>query len=324
MYLSHFQLQTEPFRISPDPEFLWLSEKHARGFETLREGILNRDGCVLLTGDIGTGKTTFVKRLARLDGVAPVFVTINDGDLTRLEFCNSLAAELGIDRRFDRREDVYKNFQNVLLGQFSACRKVLVVIDDAQRLKPETIREAVDLSNLQLAGRKPLKVLFVGLLDFDRLLKQEENRGLLRNITARYNMEPLTETETRRYVDHRLKVAGRDTPLFTGDAVKEVHVLSRGYPRLINIVCDHALLCGYSSGLEEIDSRVVRECSRDLTVALDLDTEPDQKDPGSSIEGAVEVPRQQGSAAVSHRWRPILYIAAALAALGLTIFAMTR
>jgi type II secretory pathway predicted ATPase ExeA len=324
VYLDHYRLEKEPFSISPDPEFLWLSEKHAGGFNTLKEGILNRDGCALLTGDIGTGKTTLVKRLIQLEGVAAIWVTINDNDLTRLEFCNSLAVEFGINRRFDRREDFYTNLKHVLLGKFSACTKVIVVIDEAQRLNPEIIQEAVELSNLQLAGQKPLKVFFVGLLDFDQLLKQDENRGLLRIITARYDMEPLAEKETRRYVDHRLKVAGRDIPLFTEDALKEVHALSKGYPRLINIVCDHALLCGFSSGLNEIDSRVIRECSQDLTVALDLDADPDKNVPVSSTEGTVVAPHQQASATVVRSWRPFLYIAAAVALVGMAVFAMTH
>jgi hypothetical protein len=123
-------------------------------------------------------------------------------------------------------------------------------------------------------------------------------------------------------VDHRLKVAGRDAPLFTEDAVKEVHALSKGYPRLINIVCDHALLYGYGSGLNEIDGRVVRECSRDLTVALDLDSGPDKDGPVSSSEETVEAPNPPPPVPAGRSWRPFLYIAAAVAVVGLVFFVM--
>ena len=107
MYEQHFGLSQPPFTISPNPEFLWLSEKHAKAFEILREGILERDGCVLLAGDVGTGKTTLIKRLVQLDDVAAIFVTINDPDLAPLDFCNVLASEFKMGRRFDTRDDFW-------------------------------------------------------------------------------------------------------------------------------------------------------------------------------------------------------------------------
>lgn len=323
MYIEHFGLKTEPFSISPDPDFLWLGGKHAAAFETLKEAILRRDGCVLLAGDIGTGKTILIKRLARMEGVAAIFVTINDPRLTRLDFCNALATEFGMNRRFDCREDFYTNFKHVLIGRFSGYKKVLVVIDEAQRLNSEIIKETVELSTLQLAGRKPLKVFFVGQLELNPLLKQEENPDVVKNIAARCDLLPLTEKETRRYVEHRLKVAGRDMPLFTEDAVKELHALSKGVPRLINIVCDHALLYGYGSSLNEIDGRVVRECSRDLTVALDLDVEP-PKDAPALLTGETTETLNPAPVRPARSWRPVLYIAAAVAAVGLAFFAMSR
>ena len=312
MYLSHFQLHAEPFSAGPDPDFLWLSDKLAAAFETLKEAVLNRDGCVLLTGDIGTGKTTLIQRLARLGGVAAVFVAIHETGLTRLGFCNSLAAEFGLKRRFERREDFYANFKNVLLGKFSAYKKVLVVIDEAQRLNPEIIGEALELAGLELAGRKPLKVVFVGQPGVSELLKQEEGRGGFKAIAAHCDLKPFTRQETGRYLEHRLKVAGRDAPLFTEDAVKEVHALSKGYPRLINIVCDHALLYGFGSGLNQIDGRVVRECSRDLTVALDLDVVPQTDAPVFSGEETSEASNPPAPVRSGRSWRPFLYIAAAV------------
>jgi general secretion pathway protein A len=324
VYIEHFGLTKEPFSISPDPGFIWLSEKLAAAFETLKEGILNPDGCVLLTGDIGTGKTALVKRLAQLDGVAPVFMTVNDPRLTRLDLCRALAVELGMDRRFERREDFYANLKPLLLGRFSGSKKVLVVIDEAQRLNPQAVQEAVALSTLELAGRKPLKVLFVGQLELNQVLKQTEDLGVPVNIAARCDLQPFTQEETQRYVAHRLKVAGREAPLFSEDAVREVQALSKGVPRLINIVCDHALLYGYGSGLSGIDGRVVKECSRDLTVALDLDPEPALAGPVASSEETVQSPDLTAAVPPARGWRPFLYIAAAVAAAGLVFFVLTR
>ncbi|MGE5255773.1 MAG: ExeA family protein [Hyphomicrobiales bacterium] len=324
MYLSHFELKQEPFSSSPDPEFLWMGTKQAMTFKTLKEGILDRDGCVLLTGDIGTGKTILIKSLAQLDHVAAVFVTANDPSLNRLDFCNILAAEFGLNRRFDRRQDFYASFADFLLAGYSAYRKVLIIIDEAHQLNPDILREAVSLSNLKTAGRKPLKIFFVGQPELSQMLSSAETRDVLENITAHCRLEPLTEDETRSYVDHRLKVAGRQRPLFSADAVKEIHTLSRGYPRLINIVGDHALVYGYSFNLDAIDGRVVRECSRDLSVALDLDDGPSEAGLTSSTDGTSETPIPQPTAPPRHSWRPFLYMAAAVALAGLAFLLIMR
>jgi len=324
MYLSHFELKQEPFSSSPDPEFLWMSAKHAKAFEALKEGILDRDGCVLLTGDIGTGKTVLINSLVQLDDVAAVFVTANDPGLSRLDFCNILASEFGLNRGFERREDFYASFTDFLLAGFSAYRKVLVIIDEAHRLNPDILHEAVALSNLKTAGRKLLKIFFVGQLELNQVLMRAETRDVSQNITAHYRLEPLTEDETRSYVDHRLKVAGRHMPLFSADAVKEIHALSRGYPRLINIVGDHALVYGYSFNLNAIDGRVVRECSRDLSVALDLDDGSPQDGQVSSTQETIEAPSPQGTAPPQRSWRPFLYMAAAVALAGLAFYMIMR
>jgi general secretion pathway protein A len=323
MYLSHFELTQEPFNSSPDPEFLWMSTKHAMAFQTLKEGILDRDGCMLLTGDIGTGKTVLINKLVQLDHVAAVFVTANDPGLNRLDFCNILSAEFGLNRRFERREDFYAGFADFLLASFSAYRKVLIIIDEAHQLNPDIFHEAVALSNLQTAGRKPLKIFFVGQPELNQMLTRAETRDVVKSITVHCRLDPLTEDETRSYVDHRLKVAGRQRPLFSADAVKEIHTLSRGYPRLINIVGDHALVYGYSFNLDAIDGRVVRECSRDLSVALDLDHGPTEAGP-SWTEEASDTSIPQPAAPLRRSWRPFLYMAGAVALAGLVFFLIMR
>jgi general secretion pathway protein A len=323
MYLSHFELKQEPFSSSPDPEFHWMSAKHATAFETLKQGILEHDGCVLLTGDIGTGKTILVKRLVQLDDVAAVFMPASDPGLNRLDFCNILAAEFGLDRRFEQREDFYAGFTDFLQAGFSAYRKVLVVIDEAHRLNPGILQETAVLSDFKTDGRRLLKILFVGQPELNQMLMGAETGGVLPNIAAHYRLEPFAEEETRSYVEHRLKVAGRVTPLFSADAIREIHALSRGYPRLINIVGDHALVYGYSFNLNAIDGRVVRECSRDLSVALDLD-EGSADEPVSSTAGTLAAAGPQPTASPGRSWRPFLFMAAAVAVAGLVFFLIMR
>jgi type II secretory pathway predicted ATPase ExeA len=325
VYLGNYRLDKEPFSSSPDPDFLWLSAKHSAALETLREGVLIREGCVLLTGDIGTGKTILVKRLSQLDNVAAIFLTIHEAaGLTRLDFCNILAVECGLHRRFKRREEFYTAFKHFLSKTFSASKKVLIVIDEAQRLDPEILQEAVKISYLPAGGRALLKVVFVGQLELDQALKKKENRTLLQNITARYCLEPLTKEETRLYVGHRLKTAGGQTKLFTEDALDTVHALSRGYPRLINIVCDHALLYGYGANRKEIDSQIVRDCSQNLAVALDLDLESDPGGQAPASAKPIESSGSPPSASAGRSWRPIIFLAAAVAVAGMAFFMMTR
>jgi general secretion pathway protein A len=324
MYMSYYHLDKEPFSISPDPQFLWLSEKHQKAFETLKEGILERDGCVMLAGDIGTGKTTLIKRLVKLDDVAAIFVTINDPDLNTLDFFNILASEFQMSRRFSGKEEFLAAFRHFLLNAFSSYKKVLIIIDEAQRLNHEILQEIAALSNLQMAGRKLLKVFFVGQLEFNAMLMREENRDVLQNIAAHYYLEPLSEPETRRYIGHRLKVAGARQQLFTPEAIKEVFALSKGYPRLINVICDNALLYGYRSGLKNIDSRVIRQCRRDLPVELHREPALEKEKLVAEVEATIEERQHQVPKAASRSYRDFLMLAAAIVIVGLILVVFFR
>jgi general secretion pathway protein A len=324
MYLSHYHLNKEPFSISPDPQFLWLSEKHQKAFEVLKEGILERDGCVMLAGDIGTGKTTLIKRLVKLDDVAAIFVTINDPDLDALDFFNILASEFQMERRFAGKEEFLAAFKHFLLGAFSAYKKVLIIIDEAQRLNHEILQEIVGLSNLTMAGRKLLKVFFVGQLEFNAMLMGEENRDVLQSISAHYYLEPLTEPETRRYIEHRLKVAGARQPVFTPEAIQEIFKLSKGYPRLINIICDKALLYGHSSGINRIDGRVIQRCRRDLPGEPRREGGLEKEKLVAGIESSIETRQRQAPEKPPRHYRDFLIFAAALIVAGLILMFFLR
>ncbi|MEJ5358126.1 MAG: AAA family ATPase [Desulfobacterales bacterium] len=324
MYASRYGLAREPFSIQPDPAFLWLSDKHAAALETLKEGILERDGPVVVTGDIGTGKTTLIRHLVRLDEVAAIFVTIHDPDLTPLDFLNLLAVEFGIEGSFENREEFHTRLRRFLLEAFSSYRKVLIIIDEAQRLNAALLHEAVDLARIELAGRRLLKVFFLGQLEFDQMLAREENRDLLAAVSAYYRIEPFTAEETRRYIAHRLEVAGRIAPLFTEEALGEIHRLTHGVPRLINILCGHALLYGFSGNCETIGADTVRECTRDLTVALELEEGADRTAPEPSpVAQSIASRREALPGGRRGRGRLLLFALGALAAavlVGLAFF----
>jgi len=322
MYLAHFRLEKEPFAISPDPDFFWMGAKQAAAFERLREDLLERDGCVLLTGDIGTGKTLLAKRLADLKGVAAVFTALTGPELNGLDFYHILAAELDIGRRFDSRETLLAEVTRFLSQGLSADQTVVLIIDEAQRLNRKILTDIVALSNLQRSGRKLMKIFFVGQLALHDLLAREENRDVLQTISARHCLEPLTEEDTGSYIAHRLKVAGREQPLFSAAAVREIHVLSKGYPRLINTLCDHALLCGYGANLAVIDDRVIKECSVDLSVALDLDDGAEKPHPGPAA--ALSADDREPPKPAQRSWRSLFYIAAAVATVGLAFYWIMR
>ena len=313
MYLQHFGLSQPPFSISPDPQFLWLSGNYARAFEALKRGLLEGGGCLVLTGDVGTGKTSLIQGMARLDGVAAIFLTIDDPDLSALDFCNALAAEFEMGLQFGSCAD----FAAALapLSPAGVCG----VPDRAGRRRrgpaPETggSRDHRGAVISKPSGRPPLKVVFVGQLELHQLLQQAESSGARQNVAAHCHLEPLTGAETLSYIEHRLKVVGRDTPLFTQDAIREVHRLSQGYPRLVNMVCDHALLYGYGANLERIDVVTVRECSRDLSVALGLDDVSGTGEAAAAVDCATPAPNPPGVAPETN-WRPVALLGASLAA----------
>jgi type II secretory pathway predicted ATPase ExeA len=323
MYLSHFRLEKEPFHISPEPEFFWMGVKQAAAFQTLREGLLERDGCVLLTGDIGTGKTVLVKRLMDLKEVAAVFTTVSGPELNGLDFYRLLAADLLIGRRCDSREEFLADFTRFLEQDVFADQKLVIIIDEAQRLNREILQDLVVLSHLQPSAGPGVKLCFVGQLAFDDLLTREENRDVRQSIATRHRLEPLTEEETGSYIVHRLQVAGREQPLFSVDAVHDIHALSKGYPRLINTLCDYALLYGYGANLDRIDSRVITECRPDLSVALDLN---DGSPPALSEAPPSASPAddREASQPAQRSWYPWPYIAAAVAAAGLAFYLIAR
>lgn len=324
MYLDHFNFKREPFGMAPDPEFLWLGHQHGRVFETLREGVFERDGCVILTGDVGTGKTVLVKRMLRQDRVAAVFITVSGPKMKELDFYHVLAAEFHLKSRFESREEFIAAFSRILARKYGSYRKVILIIDEAQRLTPEALQDLFVLADRQSNGTKRLKILLVGQLDFNAAAVLEINGGALPNIAARCRLEPMTEASTKAYIEHRLKAAGREQPLFSAGAVHEIHALSKGFPRLINIICDHALLYGYSGNLAEIDGGLIRDCSRDLSVALGMEEAPDDPRPPSAAGSDVRPAAAQTTGSPAGGWRSLLYLAAAVLTAGAVVYLLTR
>ncbi len=268
MYLDFYQLKSKPFQITADPKFLWLGEKHKEALATLRYGIVDNRGFLLLTGEVGTGKTILINRLSNLLDIDTVVATLTDPDLNSMDFYNLLADSLKMNRTFESKGAFLIHMREFLHKSYAEHKQVLLIIDESQRLNHRLMEDIRVLSNIELQDRKLINIFFVGQQEFNSILLTPQNRALAQRITVRYHLEPLNKEETGGYVIHRLKIAGRTKPIFNKAALDEIFYFSGGIPRLINIISDHALLTGYSQGLKRINGSIVRECAEELRIPI--------------------------------------------------------
>ncbi len=266
MYLNFFNLTAKPFQITTDPHFLWLGEKHREALATLRYGILDNRGFLLLTGEVGTGKTILVNRLVSSLNSDTIVTNLPDPDLDSMDFYRLLAEGLKMDAPFAGKGEFLIHFRKFLHQSHRDHKQVLLIIDECQRLSHRLLEDIRVLSNIELQDRKLINIFFVGQPEFNNILMTTENRALSQRITVRYNIAALSQQETSAYVDHRLRVAGSNKSIFKITALNEIFYFSGGIPRLINIVCDHALLTAFSNNLKQVDANIVRECAEELRI----------------------------------------------------------
>src|ERR1700742_291332 len=267
MYLTFFGLNEKPFAITPDPRYLYLSERHAEALAHLLYGINEAGGFVQLTGEVGTGKTTIVRSLlAQTPKNAEIALILNP-KMTAPEFLLTICEELGIgvpDTATESLKDLVDILSGYLLRAHAGGRRVVVVVDEAQNLAPTVLEQVRLLTNLETNTRKLLQIILIGQPELRELLARNELRQLAQRITGRYHLNPLTSAETAAYVRHRLTVSGAMAPIFTAPAVRSLQRISGGIPRLINIICDRALLGAYTHELRQVDAAMVRRAAREV------------------------------------------------------------
>jgi general secretion pathway protein A len=267
MYLRFFGLNEKPFAITPDPRYLYLSERHAEALAHLLYGINESGGFIQLTGEVGTGKTTVVRTLlSRVPHHADVAVILNPR-VTPIEFLLTICEELGVDIAGGDRDSVKQMVDALnrrLLAAHADGRRIIVIVDEAQNLSAEVLEQVRLLTNLETPTQKLLQIILIGQPELRELLDRTELRQLAQRITGRYHLEPLSREETRGYVRHRLRVAGAAEEIFTPSALAEVHRLAGGIPRVINVTCDRALLGAYTRETRKVTAALVRRAAGEV------------------------------------------------------------
>ena len=265
MYTAFYGLREKPFSLTPNPRFLFLASSHREALAHLLYGIEQGEGFIAVTGEVGTGKTTLCRTLLQRLGsdaeVAFVFNPMLSGE----ELLRTLCTEFGLPTQDRSRAEFMDQLNRFLLDRKREGRRVLLMIDEAQNLPRETLEEVRMLSNLETSTSKLIQILLFGQPELDTMLDSKELRQLRQRISVRWGLTPLSAGETSDYVRHRLRVAaGRDCDLFSERALRVVRQRSRGIPRLVNLLCDRALLAGYAAGEPEIGHKRVDRAAREI------------------------------------------------------------
>ena len=270
MYKRYYNLTERPFQISPDPRFLWLGHEHRGALDFLKYGLLNKLGFLVLTGDVGTGKTTLINTLIRDLDENVVVARISNPKMDIFEFFGSVAKCFGIREIFLDKSEFVHTFSACLFELNKNKKNALLIIDESQNLSDDLLEEIRLFSNIEKPEAKLLNIMFVGQSEFNNNLLKEKNRALRRRIIISHHIGPLSRNETGQYIEYRLKIAGVEKKIFTQGAIDKIYSFSKGNPRLINIISDQALLAGYANNLRTISPGIIKECSQEFRLPGEL------------------------------------------------------
>jgi len=276
MYEQYYGFAEKPFSLTPDPKYLYRSESHANALELLLYAIERREGFVVITGDIGTGKTTLCRALLEQTDQKTFTALLLNPFLSEEDLLKAILQDLGVLSRGEGRvgggpplskQDLVNTLHDFLLSLVPIGGRTVVIIDEAQNLPLAVLEQIRILSNLETNKEKLLQIILVGQLNLVSLLRSPELRQLDQRVSIRYQLKALTEEEVGAYVSHRLAIAsGASSVVFTPNALRLVHACSGGIPRLVNMLCDRSLLGGYSAQTTRIDEDIVATAAE----ALDL------------------------------------------------------
>jgi general secretion pathway protein A len=266
VYEAFYGFTEKPFNLTPDPKYLFLSPRHTEAFAHLEFGRRERGGFSVITGEVGTGKTTLARYfLSRLEPARTATAVILYPAVTAAELLRSILEDLHIPVTGTTLKDHVDALHKFLLAARREGRDVVLLIDEAQDLAPDVLEQIRLISNLETDTEKLIHIVLMGQSELHDMLRRHDLRQLAQRVTARYHLSPLSRDEVSEYIRHRLVVAGGDGKVtFTPAALRSVHRLSRGVPRLVNLICDRSLLGGYVNGTHAIDVAIVKRAAKEV------------------------------------------------------------
>ncbi len=281
MYKSFFKFAREPFEISPDPYFLYLTAQHNEALAGIYYGISARKGFMVLTGEVGAGKTLVVRCvLDLLDKRKVLYAYVFNSRLSSRQFLEYLAEDLGVSYRRSSKSDLLLQLSSHLMNRYRQGLTTALLVDEAQHLSTEVLEEIRLLSNLETPQGKLLQIVLVGQAELDTKLESHALRQLKQRVALRFHLQPLSELQTRGYVERRLKMAGENSNgIFSLPALQRVFRYSSGIPRVVNILCDNALTYAYALGQAHVTPSMIDEVASDLRLKL-VDATPDANSAG--------------------------------------------
>jgi general secretion pathway protein A len=253
MYLEPFKLKELPFRLSPDPQFLYLSKQHARAKAYMESTIWFTDGFVVITGEIGSGKTTLIESFLKEVPADVVVAQINQTQVSPIDFLQAVLAQFGFSPFKMRKAELITTLNNFLIEQYAAGRRVLLIVDEAQNLSMRVLEEIRMLSGVETTKEKVLRIILAGQPELNDKLDAPELEQLTQRVRLRFHLQQLSESESRAYIQHRLEVAGAgDRQLFSPDTYAEIFRYCGGVPRLINTLCDTAMMAAFTGDRDTV------------------------------------------------------------------------
>jgi general secretion pathway protein A len=281
MYKRFYGLQTNPFNLNPDPRFLYESRWVEEALACLKYGIESRKGFVMLTGEVGTGKTTLLNKLLRFlraKGLSTAYVF--NPRLKVMEFLQYMMADFGLPADSNGKAAYLQRLNQFLLERYSAGKTAVLIVDEAQNLSTDVLEEIRMLTNLETSTEKLLQIILCGQPELESKMKDPSLRQLRQRIAIRAKTHALNLEETGKYMQVRLGIAGASAdPIFSQEAIETVFEFSRGIPRVINLMCEHALITGFADQLRPIPARVLRQVAKEF----ELDVVPPIKDVGENM-----------------------------------------
>ncbi len=265
MYLEPFKLKELPFRLSPDPQFLYLSKQHARAKAYMESTIWFTDGFVVITGEIGSGKTTLIESFLKEVPADVVVAQINQTQVSAIDFLQAMLVQFGFSPFKMRKAELISTVNNFLVEQYAAGRKVLLIVDEAQNLTMRVLEEIRLLSGVETTKDKVLRIILAGQPELNDKLDAPELAQLMQRVRLRFHLQTLSEAETRSYIQHRLDVAGAgDRAIFAADTFAEVFRYCGGVPRLVNTLCDTAMMAAYTADRSTVTRADIIAAVREL------------------------------------------------------------